>query len=121
MKGIVDIRVESEVRDCVVRNNSYSPLPEEYWIQRRSLNEVFDALESSKNPIVRDEARKRDHIIQKYIILDEIPKLVNYLEDWAENSMVDTQFLRFAAHLVLFLEQIGQANNRQSVEKIVEA
>lgn len=32
MKVMVDIRVESELRDCV--NKKYKPLPEEYWEQR---------------------------------------------------------------------------------------
>ncbi|CAH0555792.1 unnamed protein product [Brassicogethes aeneus] len=119
MKSIVDIRVESEIRDCCVRNDSYIPLSDEYWAQRMSLNDVFVSLDSSKNVKVREESRKPEHIIQKYIILDEIPKLINQLEDWIEESNLDTQFLRFAAHLVLFLEQIGQTHH--SVEKILEA
>lgn len=32
MKVMIDIRVESEIRDCV--NKNYKPLPEEYWDQR---------------------------------------------------------------------------------------
>lgn len=32
MKVMVDIRVESEIRDCV--NKEYKPMPEEYWDQR---------------------------------------------------------------------------------------
>lgn len=32
MKSVVDIRVESEIRDCV--NKKYKAMPEEYWEQR---------------------------------------------------------------------------------------
>lgn len=34
MKTMVDVRVESEIRDCVLKPNDYLPLPEEYWAQR---------------------------------------------------------------------------------------
>jgi nuclear pore complex protein Nup107 len=32
MRTMVDIRVESEIRDSVIKN--YKPLPEEYWEQK---------------------------------------------------------------------------------------
>lgn len=34
MKTMVDVRVESEIRDSVLKSNNYLPLPEEYWAQR---------------------------------------------------------------------------------------
>lgn len=34
MKVMVDVRVESEIRDSVMKYNEYLPLPEEYWTQR---------------------------------------------------------------------------------------
>ncbi|XP_050509495.1 nuclear pore complex protein Nup107 [Diabrotica virgifera virgifera] len=121
MKTMVDIRVESEIRDCVQRNNDYLPLPEEYWNQKLSLNEIFSNLESSKNVRVREEARKPEHIIQKYIILDEIQTLLLKFEEWIEEDNVPTNFLRFLAHLVLFFEQIGQGHHRGIIEKVLEA
>lgn len=86
-----------------------------------SLNEVFENLESSKNKTVRDEAKESEHIIQKYIILDEIPALLKELEEWSEGANVSTHFLRFSAHLVLFLDQIGRGNRRDCIERVVEA
>ncbi|CAG9773100.1 unnamed protein product [Ceutorhynchus assimilis] len=121
MKSIVDIRVESEIRDCCTKNNSYLPLPEEYWLQRQSLNDVFSNLASSENRVVREEAKEPQHVVQKHIVLDEIMVLLKELEEWSESANVSTQFLRFAAHLVLFLDQIGQANRRDCVEAVVEA
>ncbi|XP_056635270.1 nuclear pore complex protein Nup107 [Diorhabda sublineata] len=122
MKTMVDIRVESEIRDCVQRNNDYLSLPDEYWNQRMSLNEIFSNLESSKNARVREESRKPEHIIQKYIILDEIPTLLLKFEEWIEEQHnIPTNFLRFLAHLVLFFDQIGQGHHREIIEKVLEA
>lgn len=85
-----------------------------------SLNDVFASIESSNNVNVQKEARDPHHIIQKHIILDEIPELLLKLEEWIKGADVTAHFKRFAAHLVLFLEQIGQAY-RKDVEPIVEA
>nr|XP_023016171.1 nuclear pore complex protein Nup107 [Leptinotarsa decemlineata] len=121
MKTLVDVRVESEVRDCVIRNSKYLDLPDEYWSQRMSLNDVFSSLEASKNATVRNEAKRPDHIIQKYIILDEIPVLLGKIEEWIEKEDLSTSFLRFLAHLVLFFDQVGQGYNRDVVEKVLES
>lgn len=86
-----------------------------------SLNEVFTSLESSKSKSVREEAKEPQHLIQKHIILDDINILVQDLQEWAEGAKVTTHFLRFSAHLVLFLDQVGRANNRESVERVLEA
>lgn len=86
-----------------------------------SLNEVFTSLESSISKLVREEAKEPQHLIQKHIILDDINILVQDLQEWAEGANVTAHFLRFSAHLVLFLDQVGRANNRESVERVLEA
>ncbi|ENN75270.1 hypothetical protein D910_02376 [Dendroctonus ponderosae] len=121
MKSLVDIRVESEIRDCCTKDSGYLPLPEEYWLQRMSLHEVFTKLESSKNKAVRDEAKEHEHLIQKYIILDEIQALLKELADWSQSADISTHFLRFTAHVVLFLDQIGQGHKRDCVETVVKS
>lgn len=42
MKSLVDIRVESEIRDCCTKDSGYLPLPEEYWLQRYNLRVFQD-------------------------------------------------------------------------------
>lgn len=84
-----------------------------------SLNDVFASLESSANTNIAKEASDKYRIIQKHIILNEMPRLLSSLEQWVEEPDVSTHFTRFAAHLILFLEQIGQAS-RRDVDKIVE-
>lgn len=84
-----------------------------------SLNDIFHRIESSSNANIASEASDNYRIIQKHIILNEIPSLLLKLEQWAEEPNASPQFTRFAAHLILFLEQIGQAS-RKDVDKIVE-
>lgn len=84
-----------------------------------SLNDIFLHLESSTNSSIAKEALDKYRIIQKYVILNEIPELISKLEQWVEDPTISTQFTRFAAHVILFLEQIGYAA-RKDVDKIVE-
>lgn len=84
-----------------------------------SLNDIFARIESSANSSIAKEATDKYRIIQKHVILNEIPGLLVKLEQWVEEPNISTQFMRFAAHLILFLEQIGQAA-RKDVDKIVE-
>lgn len=85
-----------------------------------SLNEVFSSLESSKNQIVREESRRPDHVIQKYVILDEIPSLMLKIDEWIEDETLPTTFLRFLAHLVLFFDQVCKGHNREISERVLE-
>lgn len=84
-----------------------------------SLNDIFLSLESSVNPNIAKEASDKYRIVQKHVILNDIPGLIVKLEQWVEEPNIPTHFTRFAAHFILFLEQIGQAA-RRDVDKIVE-
>lgn len=90
------------------------------FIFRMSLNDVFSSLESSKNQVVREESRRPDHVIQKYIILDEIPALMLKIGEWIEDENLPTPFLRFLAHLVLFFDQIDQQHNKEVSENVLQ-
>nr|XP_022908849.1 nuclear pore complex protein Nup107 [Onthophagus taurus] len=117
LKVMIDIRVESEVRDCV--NKTYTSLPDFYWDQRMSLNEVFSHLETSDCKYVKEQAKKPDYIIIKYLILDDIPQMFVALEEYL-NEDASIHLLRFLTHLVLFLDQIGQAPQRNVAENVLE-
>ncbi|XP_025833875.1 nuclear pore complex protein Nup107-like [Agrilus planipennis] len=119
MRVLVDIRVESELRDSMPR--IYSPLKDEYWEQRMSLNEVFDRIESSPNDEISKKATLPDYKIQKYIILDDMVNLLDELGVWVEDECVSTQFLRFASHLVLLFDELGLINERSVLNKCVKA
>ncbi|KRT85638.1 hypothetical protein AMK59_1849, partial [Oryctes borbonicus] len=118
LKVMIDIRVESEIRDCVQRK--YRDLPDHYWDQRMSLNDIFATLDSSNNKDVNIQAHRPEYIIQKHLILDEIPELFRELERYVNEDDVSTQFVRFATHLVLFMDQIGRFHKKDTIEKILE-
>ncbi|XP_044748936.1 nuclear pore complex protein Nup107 [Coccinella septempunctata] len=118
LRAMVDIRVESEIRENV--NKEYAPLPDWFWDQRMSLNEIFQKLESTSPQNVVMEAKSPEHIIQKLLILDEINQLVKVIEEWVSDAKASTMFLRFVTHLMLFLDQIGQLNSREIVETCIE-
>ncbi|KAK2587811.1 hypothetical protein KPH14_003913 [Odynerus spinipes] len=119
MKGLLDIKVETEVRDTMPKN--HIPMPEEYWKNDVSLEEIFKELLASKNELIRTQANKPDHLIQKYLILDQIPKLMEEIESMIDLGTCDSQFLRFLAHLVLFLRQIGKNTQDKIGDKVLQA
>lgn len=86
-----------------------------------SISKIFQVLETMDNDKIVTEAQSVDHIIQKLIILDEIPKLVELLSQWAENSDTSTQQIRFFAHLILFFDTFGGTGDRKLAEKVLEA
>ncbi|KAL7307217.1 hypothetical protein TKK_0000940 [Trichogramma kaykai] len=117
MKTLLDIKVEAEVRGFMPK--SYVPLPDEYWKGENSLEDIFDELEASKNSAISIQANEPAHKIQKYLILDNIPMLMEDLETIINQKTCDGQFLRFIAHLVLFLRQIGKNLNEKIADKIL--
>lgn len=106
----MDIEVESELRGVVPKN--YVSMPDEYWKSKLSLEEIFNDLHSSKEAIIMKLSNTPDHMIQKYLILDQVPQLMEIIEDWIDSDQCRPQFLRFLAHLVLFLRQIGKIGNQ---------
>ncbi|KAL2738221.1 nuclear pore complex protein Nup107 [Vespula maculifrons] len=119
MKGLLDVKVEAEVRDTMPRN--YTAMSEEYWKNNISLEEIFKELHASKNESIRTQANKPDHLIQKYLILDQIPKLMEEIESMIDLGTCDSQFLRFLAHLILFLRQIGKNTKDKIGDKVLQA
>ncbi|XP_001602744.1 nuclear pore complex protein Nup107 [Nasonia vitripennis] len=117
MKTLLDIKVEAEVRGFMPK--SYIALPEDYWKGENTLEDIFDELEASANPVIASQAKEPAHRIQKYLILDEITTLIDDAENMIEQKTCDAQFLRFLAHLVLFFRQIGKNLNEQAADKIL--
>lgn len=119
VKSLLDIKVESALRLMMVK--IYTIMPEEYWKNEISLEDAFKELHASKNPIIRAQSNKPDHLIQKYIILDQIPKLMEEIESMIDIGICDSQFLRFLAHLILFFRQIGKSTKDKVEDKVLLA
>ncbi|CAK9831014.1 Nuclear pore complex protein Nup107 [Anthophora retusa] len=119
IKTLLDIKVEREVRDLVIK--SFTNMPDDYWKNEISLKDVFKELHASKNPIIRAQANEPDHLIQKYIILDQIPKLMEKIENMIDTNTCDPHFLRFLAHLIFFFRQIGKNAKDKIGDKVLLA
>lgn len=119
MKTLLDIKVEREVRDLVIK--SFTNMPDDYWKNEISLKDVFKELHASKDPKIRMESNKPDHLIQKYLILDQIPKLMEEIDNMINTGTCDPHFLRFLAHLICFFRQIGKNAKDKIRDKVLLA
>lgn len=115
----IDIRVEFEVRQCTMKN--YMAMPEQYWNNKMSLEQIFDELAASKNEVVRLEAKQKINVIVKYLILDDVNGLMQLIREWLENETIAPQMLRFLAHLVLFLRQVERLHRNEVADKVLSA
>ncbi|XP_058460940.1 nuclear pore complex protein Nup107 [Malaya genurostris] len=120
LKVQIDIRVESEIRSHCVK--SYLPMPEKYWNSKMTLEQIFEELEAHKNGRIKTTARDVDRVIQKYLILDDIPELMRQFDGWLSDASfpLTTQMTRFLAHLVLFVRQIGKQCQEDIGDKVIK-
>ncbi|EDW77928.1 uncharacterized protein Dwil_GK24746 [Drosophila willistoni] len=108
LKVQIDIRVESEIRGCCVKR--FSAMPDEYWSNKMTLEQIFQELEVAKDLTVRDYAQSQLGQIQKHLILDTCHELIQFVGRWLTPS---PHQLRFVTHLVLFLRQINRLDQKQ--------
>lgn len=87
---------------------------------RLSIDEIFEKLEASPIDNIKEEAEDPDHIIQKFLILDQIPQLMIAVGRWITRANISPHFVRFLAHLILFLRQIGHSHNDEIGDKVLE-
>ncbi|XP_041451938.1 LOW QUALITY PROTEIN: nuclear pore complex protein Nup107 [Drosophila obscura] len=119
IKVQIDIRVESEIRECCTKR--YQDMPEDYWNGKMTLEQIFDELNVAKDVSVKDFAKGQLGIIQKHLILDTCGELIQHMVRWLETDAIklSSHQLRFMAHIVLFLRQIGRVENEKQAEKII--
>jgi nuclear pore complex protein Nup107 len=119
LKVQIDIRVESEIRSCCARN--YSEMPSKYWDGKMSLERIFSELDGNKNSSVKTAAKSSFATIQKLLILDDITALLSHMNEVINNDDTTPQMLRFYAHLVLFIRQIGRNHQEAIGDRIIRA
>ncbi|EEB10806.1 Nuclear pore complex protein Nup107, putative [Pediculus humanus corporis] len=128
LKVSIDAKVEKEIREISLK--SYVEMPQLYWNNIVTLEEIFNELQASKNPLVRRDAMSPEHIVQKYLVLDQIPQLMEEVSKWIQGSdmsvgsdyeSVSPHFLRFLTHLVLFLRRIGRSECDSVGDAVIEA
>lgn len=106
LKVQIDIRVESELQH--MSSKSYVEMPDKYWKNKMSIEEIFTDLSTRDN--IRAVAEDKMTIIQKCLILDDVQELMRNINQWLDDLKTDGQMLRFIAHIVLFMRQIQRLN-----------
>ncbi|GAB0088681.1 Nuclear pore complex protein Nup107 [Sergentomyia squamirostris] len=119
LKVQIDIRVESEIRDCSLK--SYIPMPEAYWKGKISLEQIFENISAHRDERIRRESELILNTVVKYIILDNVADLMGDINEWLVREKLSGQMLRFLAHLVLFMRQIGRSHREDVADKVVKA
>uniref|UniRef100_A0A7G3ARQ2 Nuclear pore complex protein n=1 Tax=Lutzomyia longipalpis TaxID=7200 RepID=A0A7G3ARQ2_LUTLO len=119
LKVQIDIRVESEIRDCSLK--SYIAMPDGYWKGKVSLEQIFENISAHRSERIRREADDYMNTVVKYIILDNVADLMGNINEWLAREKLNGQTLRFLAHLVLFMRQIGRSHREDVADRVVKA
>ena len=86
------------------------------------IEEVFSELAASKDPQIRDEARKVAHRVQQYLIMDQVGILMDEMEQWIKLHIEQKrQLLCFLSHLVIFLRLIVRAEKDHIGDAVLRA
>lgn len=124
-RTLVDVRVEQEVRLRSITFRKPVDLPPEYWDRLMEPSQVFDELAANTDDRIRVECQQWYHIVQKYIILGDLPALVEVMYHWVQmpedRANIPQHLLRFLAHLILFLRRIGQECKEDLCTVVLEA
>ncbi|XP_055951945.1 nuclear pore complex protein Nup107-like [Argiope bruennichi] len=117
----LDKLIEQEIRNLTQQDRSLEDLPVEYWDKVLDLEEIFQELTASNSEEVRSGSKIPYHVIQKYIIIDDIGGLIEEMYSWLNNSNLDGHLLRCMAHIILFLRVIGRSTKEELCVPILEA
>ncbi|CAG5133756.1 unnamed protein product, partial [Candidula unifasciata] len=123
-KVMVDIRVEQEVRLHHHTDRTLDSLPSEFYSDKLlEPQEIFKDIAASINETVRLQSENWYHVIQKYVILGDIPALIEVMYSWLQKDRdsLPGHLVRLMAHIVLFLKTIGQSCKEELCEAIIEA
>lgn len=120
LKVQIDIRVESEIRSTSTK--SYLEMPDRYWNGKMSLEQIFEELAAHSEADVYAAARNPVNVIQKYLILDDIPEMMKHIDQWIGegNGLIDGQMLRFLTHIVLFMRQVGRHHQEDIADRVIK-
>lgn len=116
----IDVQIEKALRDAdsvPQENRNLINYPEEFYDSYQDISNIFKSIDNRKIPSPTQEETIY-HVIQRHLILNNLNGLLEQLKDWcsvleyednlAENrEAISPHFLRFFAHLVLFLGQIN--------------
>ncbi len=88
-----------------------SELPAFYWDNKRSIESVFDAVNATKLNEDNLKGAKIFHEVQKLLIINDIPNVLNVVDEWSKSATTNEQeILRFFAHMVIMLKRLDKTS-----------
>lgn len=122
-KTLVDVQVEKALRG---RSNpsgrDLTELPSEYWSNVLLPHQIFQEIEASPSADIRQQCQTHFHMIQEYIILDDMMGLVEEMFSWLQEAPAPSiHRLRFMAHIGLVTRGLGRVREESKVNAILEA
>uniref|UniRef100_A0A3P9K9Y5 Nuclear pore complex protein n=1 Tax=Oryzias latipes TaxID=8090 RepID=A0A3P9K9Y5_ORYLA len=118
----VDSLVEKDLLSSGMAHQEVETLPREYLEANWTMEKVFEELQASESKRVLDETKEHYHVIQKFIILEDLDGLLEEFSDWLTASKpLPFHLLRFMTHLVLFFRSLGLALKEEVCVDVLKA
>lgn len=117
----LDKLIEKEIRNTTQQERAMEDIPVEYWDKVLDIEDIFQELEACDSNDVKSESKSVLHIMQKYIILNDLDGLIEEMYSWLNTIKLDGHILRSMVHLILFLRVIGQSSKEELCIPILEA
>ncbi|XP_062572533.1 nuclear pore complex protein Nup107-like [Saccostrea cucullata] len=119
-KVLVDLRAETEIRTMCSVDTSMD-VPSEYWDQPSDPETIFHRIEAIES--IRRESQDFYHIIQKWVILGDVEKLLDLMAQWirGQEKTLPQHLIRFMAHVVLFIRCTQHRVNEDNCNAVLEA
>lgn len=119
---LVDQHIEEELYSNTQQERSLENLPPLYWDKVLDVKQIFQDIKASESEAVRTEGELNLHIVQKFIILDDINGLIEQLFTWLRNEPSKIAgMMRFTTHLIYFLRVIGRSSKEEICVAILES
>ncbi|XP_035222943.1 nuclear pore complex protein Nup107-like isoform X2 [Stegodyphus dumicola] len=120
MRTSLDKRIEDELQSSAYQQRALEEMPAEYWDKTLDFAEIFQELETNDSR-VKLNCNSSHHVIQKYIILNDLDGLIEEMYNWLSNIQLQGHVLRCMAHIILFLRVIGKSTKEELCIPILEA
>ncbi|PIK35445.1 putative nuclear pore complex protein [Apostichopus japonicus] len=122
-KVMVDQKVEQTLRDHLTLSRPLEPLPPNFDQKLLTVQGIFHELQAAPHKSVETQAKFKQHIVQKYMILDELDALTEEMAEWLSNSneAVEGHMIRFMAHFTLIIRSLGLQTREEMSVRIIEA
>uniref|UniRef100_A0A8C1PE31 Nuclear pore complex protein n=1 Tax=Cyprinus carpio TaxID=7962 RepID=A0A8C1PE31_CYPCA len=119
---MVDTLVEQEICSSGLGSEDLEELPREFLETNWTLEKVFEELQATESKRVLDATKEHYHVIQKFVILEDLDGLLEEFSDWlGRSSTLPAHLLRFMSHLVLFYRSLGMQLKEEVCVDVLKA